>query len=246
MADHTEEDVGGVPEWIVTFGDMMSLLLTFFIMLTSLSEIKQEKQYQALVDSIRRKFGHDTSMASLAPGNTKPQNSKIANLATTGRSKRLDKLNGGQKIKAPRGDEYLVRIVRPGTRTAVGTVITFSEGSAELTDKHEQDLRLQAGEIGGKPQKIEIRGHTSRRPVAQDSAYRDNWELAYRRSRNTMDYLISLGIDPRRIRVSVAGPSEPLHTGTDPIKLKTNARVEVYLLDEMVEDHPAAGVVIEN
>ena len=46
-----EEDAPpGVPEWVVTYGDMMSLLLTFFIMLVSLSEIVAEK---AISDSVR-------------------------------------------------------------------------------------------------------------------------------------------------------------------------------------------------
>ena len=36
----------GVPEWVVTFGDMMSLLLCFFILLQMFSEIKQEREYQ--------------------------------------------------------------------------------------------------------------------------------------------------------------------------------------------------------
>ena len=46
MAVEQEDDGGGIPEWVVTFGDMMSLLLTFFIMLVSLSEIKEEETYQ--------------------------------------------------------------------------------------------------------------------------------------------------------------------------------------------------------
>ena len=37
-----EEEQGGVPEWVVTYGDMMSLLLTFFIMLVSMSELKMK------------------------------------------------------------------------------------------------------------------------------------------------------------------------------------------------------------
>ena len=40
-----EEESMGIPEWVVTFGDMMSLLLTFFIMLVSLSEMKEEEKY---------------------------------------------------------------------------------------------------------------------------------------------------------------------------------------------------------
>jgi hypothetical protein len=47
---------GGVPEWVVTFGDMMSLLLTFFIMLVSFSELKSEEKYQALMDALQRQY----------------------------------------------------------------------------------------------------------------------------------------------------------------------------------------------
>ena len=51
-----EEPEAGIPEWVVTFGDMMSLLLTFFIMLVSMSEIKEEERFQALVQSMRRQL----------------------------------------------------------------------------------------------------------------------------------------------------------------------------------------------
>ena len=63
-----EEDVMGIPEWVVTFGDMMSLLLTFFIMLVSLSEMKEEEKYQALVESMKQQFGHTKAQTSLIPG----------------------------------------------------------------------------------------------------------------------------------------------------------------------------------
>ena len=43
-----EDPPAGVPEWVVTYGDMMSLLLTFFIMLVSMSKIKEEGTMRAL------------------------------------------------------------------------------------------------------------------------------------------------------------------------------------------------------
>ena len=48
-----EEPEPGIPEWVVTFGDMMSLLLTFFIMLVSMSEMKQDEKFQAVAESFR-------------------------------------------------------------------------------------------------------------------------------------------------------------------------------------------------
>ncbi|MDA1053692.1 MAG: OmpA family protein [Planctomycetota bacterium] len=232
-----EEEAIGIPEWVVTFGDMMSLLLTFFIMLVSLSEMKEEEKYQALVESMKEQFGYSNASASLIPGDLRPRNSALSKTATMGRAKRLDTMQGGDKVQAPVGDHPRVVIVRPGTKTAIGTVIYFDEGAAELTEQQRTVLSQQADVMQGKSQKIEVRGHTSHKPVASGSGLRDNWDLAYQRSRDVMQYLIQdLSIDARRIRMSVAGPYEPAHIGTDEQKLRQNPRVEVYMLDEVISD----------
>ncbi len=237
MALLEEEPAPGVPEWIVTFGDMMSLLLTFFIMLVSLSEIKSQEKYQAMVESMTRQFGYDNSANAMIPGRHKPRNSAIAKLATLGRAMKYDIVQGGSKQEAPKGDHDRVRTMRPGDRTAVGTVIYYSEESPVLTADHKAELYRLALEISGKPQIIEVRGHTSLRPAEQYTQYQDNWELAYARCRGTFDFLVDeIGIDPRRIRMSIAGASEPLHLSTDPELLRKNPRVEVYLTDETVDD----------
>ena len=232
-----EEEAIGIPEWVVTFGDMMSLLLTFFIMLVSLSEMKEEEKYQAMVQSMKEQFGYSKAQASLIPGDLRPRNSALSKTATMGRAKRLDTLRGGDKVQAPVGENPRVVIVRPGTRTGIGTVIYFDEGTADLTEEHRIVLSQQGAVMQGKSQKIEVRGHTSHKPVTPSSRISDNWDLAYQRSRNVMQYLIQdLNIDARRIRMSVAGPHEPAHIGTDEKKLRQNPRVEVYMLDEVISD----------
>lgn len=232
-----EDPPAGVPEWVVTFGDMMSLLLTFFIMLVSFSEVKEEEKYQAMVEALQQQFGYDLSTDYIVPGNSKPRNSAMAKMAASGRAMKFDLMQGGNKVVAPRGDHTLVRMIRPGDRTAVGMVIFFAEDAVALNDEQRQELTLQAEQLAGKPQIIEIRGHTSLRPAERFTSYQDNWELAYQRCRATMNLLVGeLGIDARRIRLSVAGPNEPLHVGTDTAKLQLNPRVEVYLTDEVVDD----------
>jgi len=231
-----EEASAGIPEWVVTFGDMMSLLLTFFVMLLSFSEMKQEEKFQAMVDSFHQQFGFSTSDASLAPGRSRPRSAKMARAMAMGRARRFDTHQGGDKVNATAGDYPQVRIIRPGSMTAVGTVITFPEGSTELRKEHRRDLKKYALDVGGKPQKIEIRGHTSLRPLDPKKDGHDNWELAYLRCHNVMKYLTEQGIDPKRIRLAVAGPNEPIHVGTDTAQLKRNPRVEVHMLDEVVED----------
>jgi chemotaxis protein MotB len=166
----------------------------------------------------------------------KPRNSQIAKLATEGRAKRANTHSGGDKVRAMTGDNPRVRSIRPGEETRIGGYILFGEHSAELTEEAKKQLQIISTQIAGKPQKIEIRGHTSQRPVADSSAHRDNWDLAYNRCRRTMEFLVSLGIKSQRFRMSVAGANEPKHLATDKALREQNARVEVLLLSELTRE----------
>ncbi len=57
MARKPKKPEDGAPAWVVTYGDMMSLLLTFFIILVSMSELKQDHKFQRVMKSVRQAFG---------------------------------------------------------------------------------------------------------------------------------------------------------------------------------------------
>jgi chemotaxis protein MotB len=235
MVEPPEQD-RGVPEWIVTYGDVMALLLTFFIMLAAMSQIKKEdNKYQAVVESLRQQFGYDQTVREI-PGEYLPRNSAWQFLTNLGRARRKDLVSGGNEVTAATGDNLKVEAVRPGLSTIVGAAIYFDENSAELPESGKELLASLVPAIVGKPQKIEIRGHTSRKPVDDQADYRDHWDLAYERCHNTMQYLIEQGIEPERLRLSSAGAYEPLNNALEPGLRKRNARVEIVLWDEQVED----------
>ncbi|TWU57440.1 OmpA/MotB family protein [Rubripirellula reticaptiva] len=232
-----EEDVIGIPEWVVTFGDMMSLLLTFFIMLVSLSEIKEEETYQALVDSMQQQFGYAKTLDALAPGDARPRSTAFKPLATTGRAKKKDTANGGVPEKAPTGEEPLVRIIRPGQVTAVGSVVFFEIGSDTISRSAEAVLVDLASQLRGKPQKIEVRGHVSAEFAARTEGSDEAVMLGIRRASVVQRYLINqAGINPHRFRISSAADSEPMSRGGQGKSISKNARVEVFMLDETVDD----------
>ena len=236
MAIEEEPEIG-IPEWVVTFGDMMSLLLTFFIMLVSMSEMKEDEKFQAMVESFREQFGHEMSPASMVPGESRPRGAVLPHpVYSMGRSKKKDIKNGGQEVKAVTGDNERVQTVRPGEDATIGGLIFFPEDVSELTEDNKRDLQRIIEQIAGKPQKVEIRGHTTRKPVEPDSGFRDEWDLAYERCRRTMEFLIEQGIDPSRIRLGSAGAEEPLYNGVDPDRLLRNSRIQILMWDERVED----------
>lgn len=232
-----EPDEIGIPEWVVTFGDMMSLLLTFFIMLVSLSEIKEEETYQALVNSVQEQFGFNKTVPALAPGDSRPRQTAFTPIATVGRAMKKDTASGGVPEKAPSGEEPRVRIVRPGQTTAVGSVIYFDVGSDKLSSTAVVHIQKLAEQLRGKPQKIEVRGHVSSEFAARTAGTDDAVILAFNRATAVRRFLVDReGIDPDRFRLSSAGSSEPAsRTGKNGASNR-NPRVEVFLLDETVED----------
>jgi len=235
MAMKIEEEEAGIPEWVVTFGDMMSLLLTFFVLLFSMSEVKQDRS-QALIQSLRHQFGHDKSTAAMVPGPVAPMNSAIARLASMGRAQRLNTMNGGDKVKAPVGDHSRVRTIRPADETTQGGVIEFAEGVGELTAEAIKQIEATAAVIKGKPQKIDVRGHTTPRPLPPDSPYCNHWDLAYARAYLVLKKLIECGIDEKRLRLTTASDTEPQHISPTEEQRRKNARVEILMLDELTKD----------
>lgn len=231
-----EDPPAGVPEWVVSFGDMMSLLLTFFIMLVSMSEMKKDDKFQAVVDSLREQFGDSLAAVMVQSGELRPPNGRIVKLQKTAKHQR-EELMRGSKVSGPRGDFDRVEVIRPGKRSGVGVVVYFGDSDDVLSDESKEMLRQLNEEIAGKPQKIEIRGHTSLRPVPKDGKYADHWDLAYHRALAVMKYMNEdLKIDSQRMRVSSAGANEPVATRADSQETPHNARVEVMVLEEVVAD----------
>jgi chemotaxis protein MotB len=216
-----------VPDWFVSFADMMTLLMTFFIMIISFSETRHDAYFTAVAEQLQQQFGKDLSRLNLDSSEILARHAGVAKGAGEGRSKREQLL----------GADARVRMIRPGEHTALGTVAFFDYGSAELTQEARRDIENAAIDFAGKPQKIEVRGHTSLHPAEKSNGSTDNLDLAYQRSRAVMQYLTDeLEIDPQRIRLAVAGANEPLHLGIDPARMRENPRVELYLLEEVVSD----------
>ena len=232
MAKAKQDDSGGVPEWLVTFGDMMSLLLTFFIMLFSMSEVKKDDKFHAMVESLRKTFGYETSQMTPIPGPEQNQNSLMKSLANLARAKRLNLMRGGAPVQAPVGENMPVFSPQKQGKEDTMTEVSFSEGSAQLDAKAKERLDQFAKNVVGNPQLVEVTGYTSNIPLSKGSPFRDHWELAFRRAQNVHHYLESLGVNPKRIRIGVVAGYDLKYSGTDLSRQAENDRVKIQLLRE--------------
>ncbi|MDR0610747.1 MAG: OmpA family protein [Planctomycetaceae bacterium] len=222
----------GVPEWVLTYGDMMSLLLCFFIMLYSMSVIATIK-FEAVVESLQKNLGYMGSSKTPSRSN-KPTSQRST---TSERSNRLAALTGGQPIVSAQGEHSKVQTIRIKEELIKGGIIQFALGSDELSVQAKQDIDAVLSTLVGSPFKIMIKGHAASYEL--QGPYQQDIDLSYARAMNVRNYLISRGLKAKFFQVTAAGSHEPLNRavlppGIDPKAV--NSIVEIILLDKTVRN----------
>ncbi|MBT4864179.1 MAG: hypothetical protein HON53_03535 [Planctomycetaceae bacterium] len=229
-----EDDAPGVPEWVVTYGDMMSLLLTFFIMLVSLSDVVAEAKYQAILSALYEKLGYETA-AHTPPGKQFPLNALVTNLEALGSFTNEDDGRNGVRHPSVEGDDLKVFRTREGESRLAGRPVFYPPFAVDFTDDARPELNAVAAELVGKPNKVVIRVYASKTPLPADSQYADKIALTYARGRKVYHFLVGQGVDYRRMRVDAMADNDPLSQTEDEQAAKLD-RVEVIILNAFAEE----------
>jgi chemotaxis protein MotB len=231
--------------WKVAYADFVTAMMAFFMVMWITAQNKPVKVAIAHYFNAPSKRG----AKSVGDGGGAPQaDSQSAQPFRLGMSKNSasgmgsDMGDAGPRI-SPKPDDKpgiarkpSLRAVHDGQRQMVGTLVTFEETSAELNDIARQQLKNLVPSIAGKRNKIEIRGHATRRPLPPGNPYPDLMAICYARCSAVKQFLEREKIAPERIRLSQAGADEPYTLRVDPKLRSQNARVEVYVLSEYVDD----------
>ena len=228
-----DEAPPGVPEWVVTYGDMMSLLLTFFIMLVSMSELKEEGKLRAALDALNERFGQSEGTVGL-PGRSLQENSAFTNQTSAGSNMMGGLKAKGRKSKGPGGANRTVSRINHGTVVSLGGPAMFSSFEAKLSQGLRDRLDAVAQVVATKPNRVLVRGHASAEPLPPESAFADPWDLSFARARNVAQYLVESGVPRDRILVSAAGDTEPRLLTRERARQVQNRRVDVFLIDSYI------------
>lgn len=233
----------GLPEWIMSYADMITILMAFFVVMYSMAPTGEATARQEeVMKSLREQFGPKwAGMTALGPGPYVQLSSPLARLKTAGSREQGNNKNGEGSKKLRPIENRQPASLRPGDQPSVGGTVYFDDDSTQIAPSQEKALAGAIAEIGGKALRLEVRGHTSRRLPSEPEKFRDNWDLAYERARKVMDYLVKSGIDPKRIRLAVAADNEPLNQSVPAAGRGRSARVEIYMLNELVDSAIAAA-----
>ncbi|RMG63739.1 MAG: flagellar motor protein MotB [Calditrichaeota bacterium] len=226
-----EESKGGAPEWMVTFGDLMSLLLTFFVLLVSFSSIQQVK-FQKALGSLHGALGllpYQESVVfqnePLIPQLSDYQNKRLRTLAME--LKRMVREGGLEKQISTEmmDDGILVRIDSP---------VLFALGDDRLKPNALPILKKIAESNADLSTMLRIEGHTDDLPI-HTNRFPSNWELSTARALSVLRYFVEQGISPDRLAAVGYGEYHPLVPNTSPENRAKNRRVEIYILSESLD-----------
>lgn len=228
----------GAPDYMLTYGDMVTLLLTFFVMLLTPATIDGYE--------LRLILAAFPGLGSLEGGNTL-EAGQLAELGNTIES--LPSLDRGRALSDARREaislfqpeiqSQMVRVIEDerGLVISLAADAFFEPASAEINIEQAREvlsnlsLLLTSPTVAGRYFRIE--GHTDDLPTDPDGPWPTNWELSADRALNVLAYLTQgYGVSDRNFQVMGLADTRPLYSNETPEGRAYNRRVDVIILSE--------------
>jgi len=209
-----EPEEEGAPGWIVSFADLITGLMCFFVILFSMSSMNKAR-FNTVAKSFRDGFMPSSTQAVTNSLKKDPQ----SNLQKT-----ID-------LIAQEGQDKGQTVVDPRDIIVIGGPVFFKEGSAELHADQYSNLDRIALQLRGTRQVIEVHGYCSPDPEDESEKYNNKWELSYYRAMSVIEFLTdpNLGkISNERIRIYVHGEFDFRNSLLFKQNKKERQRVEIY------------------
>jgi chemotaxis protein MotB len=203
---------GGGGAWKVAYADFVTAMMAFFMVMWLTSQKPEVKQAVA---------GYFRDPYALYPGNEK---GSAADATPTTDPKR------GHQTPTNR-----VHVLNSGDETNYQFDVPFADDSDEVDAIGRDRIRSFVPNMIGKLNRVEIRAHCQRKPLAEGGPFKDRWDLCYARGRAVQKELELQGIEGDRIRLSQAEANEPMALNLTDDELRLNSRVDVILLPDLVE-----------
>lgn len=249
----------GAPKWMVTYADMVTLILVFFVLLFSMSQIDLVK-FQAVAESFRNRMIFDSYPSTLEMDH--PTENSEHREENEGSDDFLNNLSDAEPEDEPNEqtnsdiveenqeslDKLLAEIKTflrendlentiTANRTDQGVVlilqerVLFDTAEADIKSVGEPFLEKVSLLVSNIPNEIRVEGHTDNRPISTPQ-YPSNWELSGARASSVIRYLTdNSNLDRDRFIAAGYGDTRPIVENNSPENWSKNRRVEIVILE---------------
>ena len=226
----SDDEPKGSPEWIVTFADIVSLLVTFFVLMITFSTFEEEK-FQRAAGSLQGSFGAinlEHSRQAFIPKDVRRSvRAQEDGMLTPAEENPLDHdlQQATLKLRRRLGEDINKHLLRGRRHLRIVPNAAFAPGSAALTPELRLALAAVAQAAAHIPNTIRIAARTSG-PDDRSPAHPTPWHLSAARAAAAARHLAAARIDPHRVQVAGYADVKPLPGR----QRQRNRRLEITLL----------------
>lgn len=245
------ENEGGSERWLITYADLITLLMIFFVLMYTMSQVDAVK-YKAVANSLSVVLTGDAmsmleaqgpSLAEGISGQQVPEGAED-NPSLQGQLSEVKKMveefinsqdqeasNKGKGQVATRLGDYISIVEQErGLVISFKDTLLFASGSDDLTPQARQVIVKVGSALKPIPNYIRVEGHTDNLPI-NTGKFPSNWELSALRASNVVHVLQKdVGINPERLSVIGYGEYRPLVANDTDLNRSMNRRVDIVIL----------------
>jgi len=220
----------GADDWMMTYGDLMTQLVCFFVLLMSFS-VTSSMDFREVVVSLHEALSgtgvFSAWRSAVEDASPLQQQEEVEALLEMKGSldMAIQEAEMTEHIETIINKEGLAIILEDG-----GSPVFFGTGDAHIR-KEAYPILGQIGKIvKDMPNDVRVEGHTDSRPI-HTYQFPSNWELSAARATNVLRYLSeSIGISPERLSAVGYGPYKPVADNNTQAGMSKNRRVEIIVL----------------
>ena len=258
---------GGSERWLLTYADLITLLMVFFVVMYSISEADKDK-YLALKSSLQRALNGDTSslpsVVKLESGDSlieahtaakdtvsekrDPGDNTMSPFDTVGNVPDGDKIGQLRQVMAEQAEAQGVAenvevfVSNEGVVVSLSGNLLFDSGRAELKSEGLIFLDSVAEVVRPWPNRLRVEGHTDSVPIDSD-LYPSNWELSATRAVAVARYFVEQEkLDPRRLGATAYAEFRAVADNGTRDGRQRNRRVDILVIGVT---QPGGAVVID-
>jgi chemotaxis protein MotB len=226
---HNEEHENA-ERWLLTYADLITLLLAFFIMMYVFSK-KDAQKYDEVASHLKTIFSGGTGLAGKGSVTAASPIDMPSKGASSGEIKRqLESELMDSNRNKPGGENISVLSDERGVVIRVLDKAFFDEGKAELKDGAKGALDKIVPIIKSVDNHVRIEGHTDNVPI-NTHEFKSNWELSVRRATEVVRYFVEKrGLPPDRISATGYAEYRPIVQNNSPKNKSLNRRIEIIVV----------------
>ncbi len=220
---HCEE---GLAEWIMSYADMITILMAFFVVMYSMAGDKKDNpKTEATMASLRNWLGPDRSQWPM-----------LRMFESRRMQTQFDKPAPPDRHRGAT-DNTKATVPQPDASHPDGVTIYLPLKADALTSDGREQLGKVIDHVSGKMNLIEIRGQAKRHIERRYGHTAETMEEVYRKCKLVMDFMVERGINPERLQIRIVRPQiEP--DETELAKLERDIQVDVFMLNQLLELQP--------